>query len=370
MTPRITFGMIVLNGEPFTRYNLRTIYRFAHQIIVVEGACRAASAVAKPDGHSADGTLELLRRFVAEEDPEKKLVIVNAEDEGYPDGFWPEKNEMCWAYSRRASGDYLWQVDSDEFYKREDMEKIRDLLVQGVDAVSFPTVHFFGGLGYKVNGFRLLCDRYSEYHRVFKWGAKYRYLTHRPPTVVDESGVDVKTKKWINADKVARMGIHMYHYCFLFPHQVIKKANYYSTNSESKIRLQEGYIANADCWAEEVYMQLARPYEMMLHHRSKSWLERYQNSHPEEIVRMMAAIQAGQISVKMRQTDDIEKLLKRRRYLAACFILERLAILMSNPLGRFLRNYSLAFVRYTREGTLKKHAAQYCRNLFRVASRY
>ena len=35
--PRISFGIIVLNGEPFTRYNLRALYPFAHQIIVAEG---------------------------------------------------------------------------------------------------------------------------------------------------------------------------------------------------------------------------------------------------------------------------------------------------------------------------------------------
>jgi len=35
--PRITFAMIVLNGEPFVRCNLRGLYPFAHQIIAVEG---------------------------------------------------------------------------------------------------------------------------------------------------------------------------------------------------------------------------------------------------------------------------------------------------------------------------------------------
>ena len=35
--PRVTFGIIVLNGEPFTRYCLRALYAFAHEIIVVEG---------------------------------------------------------------------------------------------------------------------------------------------------------------------------------------------------------------------------------------------------------------------------------------------------------------------------------------------
>ena len=36
--PRVSFGIIVLNGEPFTRYALRALYPFAHQIIVAEGA--------------------------------------------------------------------------------------------------------------------------------------------------------------------------------------------------------------------------------------------------------------------------------------------------------------------------------------------
>jgi len=38
MRSRITFGMIVLNGEPCVLYNLRALYPFAHEIIVVEGA--------------------------------------------------------------------------------------------------------------------------------------------------------------------------------------------------------------------------------------------------------------------------------------------------------------------------------------------
>ncbi|MFC1960142.1 hypothetical protein ACFLYO_05490 [Chloroflexota bacterium] len=34
--PRISFGMIVLNGLPFVSYNLRALYPFAHRIIAVE----------------------------------------------------------------------------------------------------------------------------------------------------------------------------------------------------------------------------------------------------------------------------------------------------------------------------------------------
>src|SRR3546814_435211 len=104
--PRITFGMIVLNGEPFLRYNLRSLYPYAHQIIVAEGAAPGARNIATPQGHSRDGTLEVLRRFKQEEDPEDKVVIVTAEDEGHPDGFWPgEKDEQSRAYAKRATGE-------------------------------------------------------------------------------------------------------------------------------------------------------------------------------------------------------------------------------------------------------------------------
>jgi hypothetical protein len=89
---RITFGMIVLNGEPFVKYNLSSVYPFAHQIIVVEGACRSALSVSRSDGHSTDGTLESLYRFQHELDPDKKVIIVTAVDEGYSDGLWPEKD--------------------------------------------------------------------------------------------------------------------------------------------------------------------------------------------------------------------------------------------------------------------------------------
>src|SRR4051812_229996 len=56
-TTRITFGMIVLNGEPFIKHNLRALYPFAHQIIVAEGACPGAASAATADGHSLDTTL-------------------------------------------------------------------------------------------------------------------------------------------------------------------------------------------------------------------------------------------------------------------------------------------------------------------------
>ena len=118
---------------------------------MVEGAAPGAVNIATADGHSRDGTLEVLRRFKADEDPDDKLTIVTAEDDGHPDGFWPgEKDEQSRAYASRATGDYLWQVDIDEFYLARDMESILAMLAAdpSIDAMTFRQVTFWGGLDY------------------------------------------------------------------------------------------------------------------------------------------------------------------------------------------------------------------------------
>src|SRR5688572_24531949 len=186
--PRVSFGMIVLNGEPFTRYSLRALYPFAHEIIVVEGAVPAAAGIATPDGHSRDGTLEALARFKAGEDPDDKLRIVTRE------GFWAEKDEMSQAYAERGTGDYLWQVDVDEFYRPDAMRAVLNLLCDepGSTAVAFPMLTFWGAPRYVADGWYLRQGA-SEYHRLFKWGQGYNYVTHRAPTVIGAQGRDLRS---------------------------------------------------------------------------------------------------------------------------------------------------------------------------------
>ena len=174
--PRITFGIIVLNGEPFTRYCLRSLYPFAHQIVVVEGGHEDTRVVATADGHSVDGTLETLHRFKAEEDPADKVEIVTR------DGFWPKTDEMgrhrtvqSRAYAERATGDYLWQVDIDEFYRPQDMNTVIEMLRArpSVTSASFRTRTFWGRPQYVADCWELRRGA-RDYHRLFKWGEGYR----------------------------------------------------------------------------------------------------------------------------------------------------------------------------------------------------
>ena len=309
--PKITFGIIVLNGEPFTKYCLRSIYPYAHEIIVVEGGSEGARQVTSLDGHSLDGTLETLFRFKQEEDPQNKVQIV------VKNGHWPQKDEFgrdrtpqSRAYAERATGDYLWQVDIDEFYFPRDIEIICEMLRNdpSITAVSFKTKTFWGRPEYLVDGWPLRRGL-DIYHRLFMWGKGYKYATHQPPTILNESGRDLRKLNWVKAEELAKRNIFMYHYSLLFPSQVEQKTRLYQEEKPEE-------CANIVNWANENYFHLKNPYRVHNLYREPSWLQRYSGDHPPEVKRMMNDIVTSIIEVNLRESLDIEQLLSRGWYRA------------------------------------------------------
>ncbi len=318
--PRVTFGIIVLNGLPFLEYNLRGLYPLAHQIVVVEGAVKAAASLATPDGHSTDGTLELLKRFKSEHDPEDKLEIVTAEDEGYPDGFWEEKEQMSQAYASRATADWLWQVDSDEFFFRRDMEAVFTLLDTDpqISAVSFPYREFWGGFEYYQRG-QWYDYEQPAFHRLFRWESGYKYVDHRPPTVFDEQGRDLRSLKWVSEQEMRRRGIYLYHYSYVFPKQAEQKVGYYSNVSWT-----DAFRENQR-WLQDSYYGLKRPFYIGEKRGALQWLARYYGAHPGQISQLRADLEKGRLKEPVRQTEDIEQLLGSpwyalQRWLVAAFL--------------------------------------------------
>lgn len=307
--PKITFGIIVLNGEPFTRYCLKSLYPFAHEIIVVEGGHEDTRSVCTPDGHSIDGTLEALHRFKKEEDPENKVTIITR------DGFWPKKDEFgrcrtpqSRAYAERATGDYLWQIDIDEFYRSSDMVRILEMLKENPDitAVTFPTHTFWGDINYISDSWALRRGA-VYYHRLFKWGKGYKYQTHEPPTVIDEQGTDLRQKSWKTGKSMLEMNIFMYHYSLLFPWQVEQKVKVYSDEKPES-------CAELTDWAENNFFRLGNPYRVHNLYQLPGWLERFHKEHPAQVIEMMNDIKSGKVPFKLRQTDDIEKQLSSFGY--------------------------------------------------------
>jgi hypothetical protein len=306
--PKISFGVIVLNGMPFIPYLVKTFYSYAHEIIIVEGAASTATAIADEKGHSIDGTLEELKRIKAHFDPDNKIIIVTAEDEGHTNGFWPgEKDEQSQAYAKRATGDYLWQVDSDEFYLEDDLKYICNIINENpeITQISFKQITFWGGLNYTVNG-PFLQNGNEIYNRLFKWGKGYTYQTHRPPTVINNKGLNLKDIHQIHGDMLAEKGIFLYHYSLLLPKQVLEKSEYYRSASWSM-------RDKAADWAQNVFLNLKKPFRVHNVYKYISWLEKYNAPHPYEIRLMIDDLQKTNSSM-LRNTDDIEKLLNSSSY--------------------------------------------------------
>lgn len=308
---RISFGIIVLNGEPFTRYTLRALYPHAYEIIIVEGAVESASQIATPDGHSTDGTLDTLRQFKETEDPDDKIKIITH------DGFWSEKDEMSQAYANCATGDYLWQIDVDEFYLDEDIEKIKSILRNNpsITAISFKMLTFWGSPDFIVDGWYLRRGA-NIYHRLFKWGKGYQYTRHRPPTVVNDIGEDLRSLNWINGQELYKTyGVQMLHYSLLFPKQVSEKHIYYGNAAWAK-------RDKASLWVEDTYFHLKHPFRVHNVYSHPSWLERYKGNHPGQIVSMWRDAQSRKLDIELRHTTDIAELLSSRRYTILRYIIK------------------------------------------------
>jgi len=315
--PRITFGMIVLNAEPFVRYNLRALLPFAHEIIVVEGATHSARSVADETGHSKDGTLQHLREFMKTEDPDKKIRLITAEDEGRPDGFWPgEKDQMSQAYARRATGDWLWQIDADEFYHPEAMRTVLSFLQAHPEttAVNFRQIGFWGSPAIRVDSWYLYRGGHCDFQRLFRWKPGYRYTSHRPPTVVDENGRNLHTIRPVTAGQMKKRGVVLLHYLLLLPKQVEEKCAYYAAAEWAG---RQGALD----WAENVYRNLSDPYHVHNVYQYPGWLQRYRYEWPPQIRQMWQELFSGKLGIQVRNNTDAERLLSSPNYLAACFFL-------------------------------------------------
>jgi glycosyltransferase involved in cell wall biosynthesis len=230
---RITAGMIVLNGEPFVGHSLRAIYDFADEIIVIEGAVENAMFAARPDGSSADRTVEIIRALP---DPDRKITLVQ--------GRWRDKVEQSNAYLARATGDYVWQVDSDEMYLPEDLAAVRAMLNEdpAITMVTFYCRPFWHNLHTQLVG----PPWETVYRRVFKRVPGARFVSHRPPTVVGADGRDLATLRMVRANEMRRRGLFMFHYSFVDPEQVRRKIEYYR-------RLGFACAGPPD-WYDRVYM--------------------------------------------------------------------------------------------------------------------
>ena len=297
MAVRITYAMNVLNGEPFLKYQLRAIYPFADEIVIVEGAYQKFSHAADEFGHSLDGTLSTLKDF---EDPEKKIKIIQK------DGFYTDRLDMCNQFFYAVTGDVLWQVDVDEFYKPETHQFVREQFENNdsLDRISFRVEEYFFSTKYIAQG-AAFASGLSDVRRVFRVQPGDRWIDQRPPTLVGPDGQPKTVREELLASDLAPAGHVIHHPTVLFEQQFRDKYKYYQVMWSSITQDQE--------WIDNTWCEFYNPLNVLGIEPYCSWLEKRKGLLPYDLVRLEEDAEAGKIPpFYIRDNDDIEEYMSSR----------------------------------------------------------
>jgi hypothetical protein len=208
--------MNVLNGEPFIYYQLKSIYEHAHEIIIVEGAYNKFAHAAR-GFRSSDSTINTVKNFP---DPDRKIKLITR------DYFYDDRVGMCNEFISDLTGDVLWQVDVDEFYRNDTHEYVKQLFDadEELDQISFNFVDYYGGFDYVIEGYK---DSLLDVIRVNRIQAGMRWSSQRPPTL-ELNGKRLNPRKKLNGQKMLSAGHLMHNATMLFDYQVQQKFKYYA----------------------------------------------------------------------------------------------------------------------------------------------
>lgn len=223
--------IIVHNGMPFLPLCLRNHYPFFDQVVVIEGAVENMLFVANADGSSTDGTLQALDKFP---DPDRKFTFIR--------GFWPEKHQMMEQGIKICSCDYWWKIDSDEFYRQEDLPAIADFVLDhDIPGTGIPQYRFWGDLNHVAVG-----ECWDEIHmRLFRRDEGDEFLTYRPPRVKKADGRVVDEKVCRGRDLLLK-GLRMYHYSYVVKEKIRRNLDYFH-------RLGKEWCVGPPNWIEDVF---------------------------------------------------------------------------------------------------------------------
>lgn len=291
---KIAFGMIVFEGDYVLRECIEQVYPFASQILIAEGPVKYWQNLGKKT--SEDYTNNIIDNFP---DPDNKIKIVHSQ--------YSEKDEQCNAYINLIDDDidYLWNLDSDELFKTDDIKKIIDFLEkEKPSSVSIRSCTFYGGFDHYLTGFEQNADNFRRIFRITK-GCKW--LTHRPPTIDYPIWSSISIKH-INGDELYdSTGVQMYHYSYVFPDQVFKKITYYKEvlSGDSAI---DNYFENVYLpWIngdDSIKMHIENIYdgvhEFKPQHRGSCRTKKFNDTHPESILNNLDILKSKFIEQKLK----------------------------------------------------------------------
>jgi hypothetical protein len=278
---KIAFGMIVFEGDYVLKECLEQVYPYADQILISEGPVEYWQRQGRTT--SLDKTNDILNNF---SDPLNKIKIIH--------GQFKEKDDQCRAYMEYINDDidYIWNLDSDEVYKTEDLIKMIEFLKkENPTSVGIRSCSFYGGFDNYLTGFELNRDNFL---RIFKYTKGSTWLTHRPPTIQYPRGSNITTKHIDSETLYNETGIQMYHYSYVFPTQVHTKVNYYK-DSVSRDNCIDNYfneiyypwVIGSNNDKKIIEGKFIGVHEFKPHVRGECYTEKFTFGHPESIINNM-----------------------------------------------------------------------------------
>jgi len=213
---KISFVMIVYNAasilpKGMLKACIDHIYDLAHEIVVIEGACERAIPLT-PDGHSTDNTVEIVQSY-----PKVRLI--------QKDGGWKDQQDMYDMTNGQLQGDYVWWLDSDEFFHENDIPVIVKTLEEKKPyAMYFDAIQFFGDWYHRISDeTKHLWSGELPWQRIFKNQPGKSYWHYiRPPEYMYEDGI-----KCNDHPSVIKNQCKMYHYSFIKKSQIEFKNIFY-----------------------------------------------------------------------------------------------------------------------------------------------
>jgi hypothetical protein len=219
--PRLVQCIQALNEGEFITQVMGSIYNEVDVILVIEGAV-ANHPKATKDGHSLDDTVAKIEAFKRDSDPDNKVRFISIKKP------WKNLEELKQMFlSMSCPGDWIIINDADEFFKPEDIRRVRQAISLNPYAVEFVPnfLHFYGDMRHvAVPG----PEWQPQHQRIFKYTQGMIYNSH--PVVTDSENQCTYFSAHYQMRRVMLDRFFIYHYGYArqeMDARMVEKQEYY-----------------------------------------------------------------------------------------------------------------------------------------------
>ena len=293
---KVSYAMNVLNGEPFIKFQLQSIYDYAHEIIIIEGAYKKFS-YATNGFRSKDNTVSIIENFP---DPQNKIKLIKKDE------FFEDRKEMCNEFMKYITGDILWQIDVDEFYDISTHKYIRQIFLNDdlLDQVSFKFYDYYKTFDWIINGYP---EQYIDVIRVNRVFKGMRWANQRPPTLELNNKIIIPRKK-MSGVEMEKNNHYMHNLTMIFDSQVKDKFIYYNIKSS-------GIFSSNDRWYIDSWENYSKKFSVAGFKNCLTYLKKREHQLPTIIEDISSEIKKNlHKGFKFHSDEKIKKTVSTKNY--------------------------------------------------------